>query len=89
MQCSCEVRVKNPLGLHTRPATHIVRLLQNSKSSVFFTYNKTTINAKSIMSILILAAAKNAKIKIQVEGPDAEETLNLLVQAFENQFGEG
>lgn len=83
-----KVRVKNDLGLHTRPATVIVKLLQNCKSNVSFTYKKETINAKSILSILMLAAQKNSQIIITIEGEDAEETMMRLVQAFEEQFGE-
>lgn len=87
-QLVAQVQVKNSMGLHTRPATAIVKLLQGCKSSVMFTYKRETINAKSILSILMLAAKKNSKITIAVEGEDAEETLNKLVAAFENKFGE-
>jgi len=82
------VKVKNDLGLHTRPATVIVKMLQSYKSSVHFTYKKDIINARSIMSILMLALRKNASIQITVEGDDAEETISALVNAFENQFWE-
>lgn len=83
-----KVQVKNKLGLHTRPATVIVKLLQESKSDVFFTHKEETINAKSILSILLLAARKNSKITISVEGDDADKTMEKLLGAFENQFGE-
>lgn len=83
-----KVQVKNRLGLHTRPATTIVKLLQNCKSDVYFTHKRETINAKSILSILMLAARKNSKITIVVEGEDASMTMEKLEQAFENQFGE-
>lgn len=83
-----KVQIKNPLGLHTRPATTIVKLLQNCKSDVFFTHKKATINAKSILSILMLAARKNSKITIVVDGEDANATMDRLVEAFETQFGE-
>jgi phosphocarrier protein HPr len=83
-----KVRVKNELGLHTRPATLIVKLLQGSKSEVLFSYKKETINARSILSILILAAPKNASITIQVKGDDAQATMERLIQNFENGFGE-
>lgn len=83
-----KVRVKNDLGLHTRPATIIVRLLQGCKSEVLFTHKKETINAKSILSILMLAAQKNSLITITVDGEDAYETMERLVGAFEDQFGE-
>jgi phosphocarrier protein HPr len=84
----CNVKVKNRLGLHTRPATTIVKLLQNCKSDVYFTHKQETINAKSILSILMLAARKNSKITILVEGEDANDTMEKLTEAFDNQFGE-
>lgn len=83
-----KVKVKNRLGLHTRPATVIVQLLQNCKSSVTFTYKRETINAKSILSILMLAAKKNSTITIDVEGEDAVQIMEKLVIAFDDQFGE-
>ncbi len=83
-----KVRVKNALGLHARPATVIARLLQNTKSSVLFTYRKETINARSIMSILMLAATKNSLITVVVDGDDAKEIMDRLVQAFDAEFGE-
>jgi phosphocarrier protein HPr len=83
-----KVRVKNALGLHARPATVIVKLLQGSKSSVSFTYKKEMINARSIMSVLMLAATKNSLITITVEGEDAKETMSKLVDIFEMKFGE-
>jgi phosphocarrier protein HPr len=84
----CKVRIKNTLGLHARPATVIVKLLQGTTSNVSFTYRKETINARSIMSILMLAATKNSLITIIVDGDDAETTMQKIVDAFENQFGE-
>lgn len=83
-----KVQVKNLLGLHTRPAAFIVKLLQSSKSDVFFTCKNDTINAKSILSILMLAARRNTKLTITVDGDDAEETMQKLLHAFEINFGE-
>lgn len=88
MKVVCKVKVKNALGLHTRPAAAIVKLLQPRQASVLFTYKNETINARSIMSILMLAAKKNTQITITVEGVDAESTMNQLVQAFDQEFGE-
>jgi phosphocarrier protein len=83
-----KVKIKNALGLHARPATMIAKLLQGSKCSVTFTYRKETVNARSIMSILMLAASKNSSITITAEGEDAEIVVQKLAQAFENKFGE-
>ena len=82
------VRIKNNLGLHTRPATVIVQLLKDVKSEVLFTYKKETVNAKSILSILMLAIQKNATLTITITGQDAAETMDRLVSAFEACFGE-
>lgn len=76
------------MGIHTRPATYIVKTLQGTKADVSFTHRKETINAKSILGILMLAAHKNANITITVEGDDAESAMNLIEQAFECKFGE-
>ena len=88
MKLLSKVKVKNRLGIHTRPATVIVQLLQNCQSQVTFTYKQETINAKSILSILMLAARKNSVITIDVEGEDAEQVMQRLTEAFDNQFGE-
>ncbi len=83
-----KIKVKNSLGLHTRPAASIVKLLQPCKSSVFFTHKNETINARSIMSILMLAARKNSVIEVTIEGEDAEVTMQHLLKAFDMEFGE-
>ena len=88
MKLTQTVKVKNALGIHARPATAIAMLLQKSSSEVFFTYQGETINAKSIMSLLMLAAPKNAQVEIAVDGADAEKIMTSLVEAFNTQFGE-
>lgn len=88
MKLTATVKVKNRLGLHIRPATAIVKLLQSSRSSVFFTCKGQTVNAKSIMSLLVLSAQKNTKINILVEGEDAQGVLEKLIHGFDSLFGE-
>ncbi len=83
-----KVKVKNALGLHARPATAIAKLLQGTSASVSFTYRRETVNARSIMSVLMLAATKNSQITIEVEGKDAEEIMRRLIDAFDKKFGE-
>lgn len=83
-----KVKVKNALGLHARPATVIAKMLQGCKSEVAISYREETVDARSIMSILMLAIKKNTQLTLEVEGEDAEETMEKLVNAFENQFGE-
>ena len=88
-KCETTVKVKNKLGLHVRPASHLVKLLQDFNSKVTLTYKGESVNARSIMSIMILAAPKNAKIHVFIEGKDAEPVMEKLVDAFDTQFGEG
>lgn len=83
-----KIKVKNKLGLHVRPAALIVKILQVSRSKVFFTYNQETVNARSVMSILTLAAKKNASIVVTVDGQDASQTMQALEEAFSKAFGE-
>lgn len=80
--------VQNEMGLHTRPATVIVKMLQHVQSEVFFTWNKNRINAKSIFGILTLAAGKNTLLTVECEGIDAEETMRKLEEGFSRSFGE-
>lgn len=88
MKLTRVLRVKNRLGLHARPATYIAKLLQPCTSSVSFTAGKETINAKSVLGILMLAATKNTQIDVSIEGEDAETVMNLVIDAFESRFGE-
>lgn len=88
MKVSRSVKVKNSMGLHTRPATVIVKMLQNCKSNVHFTCKRETVNAKSLLSILMLAAQRNCRITITAEGIDADVVVEKLVVAFEAEFGE-
>ncbi len=81
-------KVRNKLGLHVRPATQIAKILQKRKAKVTLTYKGQSVNARSIMSIMILAAPKNAQLKIAAEGSDARETLEELLSAFTKKFGE-
>ena len=88
MKLCNQIKVKNRLGLHARPAGLIVRLLQNRASTVSFTYRENTVDARSIMGLLTLGAAHNALINVEVDGEDAQETMVKLIEVFERQFGE-
>ena len=82
------VRVKNPMGLHTRPATHLVRLLYWKKDQVFFSYNENRVSGKSMLGLLQLAAPRNATIDVEVSGPNAQQTLEQVKNAFETGLGD-
>ena len=78
--------VKNDRGLHTRPATEIVKCAASFKSDIIFKYQKLVVNAKSILGILMLAAGRGARIRITATGEDAVEALQALLELAENQF---
>lgn len=83
-----KVKIVNDLGLHTRPATFIARILQNCRSSVTFQLKRDIVNAKSVLSLLMLAAAKNSLITVTIEGEDAQEFMEKVESAFQTGFGE-
>lgn len=60
--------ILNDKGLHTRPATELVKCASSFKSNIALSHQDLTVNAKSLLGILMLAAAKGSKIKIEAEG---------------------
>ncbi len=75
--------VRCPLGLHTRPATDIARVLQKCKSRVTFTYKKRSVNAKSILSLMMLSVPRNGRIHVVLEGEDAKDIKPKLIDVVE------
>lgn len=84
------ILVSNRLGLHARAAAQLVRLAAKFKSSVtlFRADRNVFANAKSILSVLALAAGKGTELSITVDGEDEEAALNEIEVLFANGFGE-
>lgn len=78
--------IRNDRGLHTRPSTEIVKCAVNFKSEIILSYQKKEINAKSLLGILMLAAAKGAKINIKATGIDAEAAVETLIELANKNF---
>ena len=78
--------VMNEKGLHTRPATELVKCTSTFKSNISLTYQDLTVNGKSLLGILMLAASRGSKIKIEAEGEDAENAVKALVDLASNKF---
>ena len=78
--------VINEKGLHTRPSTELVKCASSFKSEITLTYQDLTVNAKSLLGILMLAAAKGSKIQIDAEGDDAADVISALLKLAENKF---
>jgi len=70
--------VKNPEGLHARPAGKLVRILSDTKSTVIINYKGKTVNAKSVLSLLTLGVDPGEEIEVVIEGEDAEKVLKLV-----------
>lgn len=82
------VTVINKLGLHARPSAQLTQLATSFKSEVWLTRNERRINAKSIMGVMMLAAARGAELLLEVDGEDEDEALQCLSDLFASGFGE-
>lgn len=78
--------VVNEKGLHTRPSTELVRCATGFKAQVTLVYQNLTVNAKSLLGILMLAAARGAKIRIEAIGDDAEAAVKSILKLASNKF---
>ena len=84
-----EVEVINKLGLHARASAKLTQLAGQYQSSIWLTRNGKRVNAKSIMGVMMLAAAKGATVGIETDGPDEEAAMNALKDLIANRFDEG
>jgi phosphocarrier protein HPr len=83
------LEIKNELGMHARAATKFVQLANRFKSDVSIEKDGQEVNGKSIMGVLMLAAAKGTRILVKCQGEDAGTALAALVQLVDvEQFGE-
>lgn len=78
--------VKNEKGLHTRPSTELVKCATSFDSQINLFYRNYMVNAKSLLGILMLAAEKGAKIRIEAYGEDAEKAVETLIDLAKNKF---
>lgn len=78
--------ISNDRGLHTRPSTELVKCATYFKSRVYLVYQKQSVNAKSLLGILMLAATRGAKIGVEAEGEDAEEAVQSIITLAKNNF---
>jgi phosphocarrier protein HPr len=84
------VEVTNKLGLHARAAARLVRLASRFKSEIHLSIEgeSRTIDSKSILGILMLAASKGTRLVVSVCGQDEEEASCAIQQLFRERFGE-
>jgi phosphocarrier protein len=83
-----EVQVSNKLGIHARPAAMFVKVASRFKTNIFVEKDGETVNGKSIMGLMMLAAGPGAKLKVHADGTDAAEALTELEALMERKFNE-
>jgi phosphocarrier protein len=83
-----ELTIQNKLGLHARASTKLVKHASRYLSEITITANKKTVAAKSIMSVMLLAASKGTKIILKISGSDEIEAMADIENLINNKFGE-
>jgi phosphocarrier protein len=85
---SRNVTIINRLGLHARAATRLVNCASEYTSKIIVKRGTRSVNGKSIMGILTLAAASGAELTIEVNGADEEQALDAVLTLIGDRFGE-
>ena len=83
-----EVEIVNRLGLHARAAAKVVHLAGRFKSDVKLVKDGDEVDAKSILGLLMLAAAQGEHLHVRCDGEDEEEALQALSELIASRFGE-
>ncbi|OGT20390.1 MAG: phosphocarrier protein HPr [Gallionellales bacterium RIFOXYB12_FULL_54_9] len=84
-----DVLIINKLGLHARASAKLTQTAGKFKCEVMLSRNNRRVNAKSIMGVMMLAAAKGATIGIETIGEDEAEAMEALLTLINDYFGEG
>lgn len=85
---SAKIVIKNPTGLHLRPAGILCKEAMQFKSSVNFKFRNTIANAKSVLSVLGACVKSGDEIEFICEGEDEENALAVMIEAVHNGLGE-
>ncbi len=83
-----ELTIINELGLHARAAALLVKTANRHACEVTLDCEGQSVNGKSIMGVLMLAAAQGTSVKVCCNGPDAQSCLDEVAALFNNKFGE-
>ena len=83
-----EVEIINKLGLHARASARLTQVAGQFKSNVWVSRNGRRVNAKSIMGVMMLAAAQGVKLVIETEGPDENEAMQAVAGLIAGRFEE-
>jgi phosphocarrier protein len=83
-----QIQVINTLGIHARPASMIVQAAIKFKSNIWLIKDGASADAKSIMSVMMLAAAFNSTVTIRATGSDEVDAVNAIIDLFNQKFKE-
>ncbi len=83
-----EVEIINKLGLHARASAKLTQVAGRFQASVWIGRNGRRVNAKSIMGVMMLAAAMGSKVLIETDGPDEEQAMDAVTQLIAAGFEE-
>ena len=81
--------IKNKLGLHARASAKLTQLASQYPCEVWLSRNGRRVNAKSIMGVMMLAAAKGSTISIETSGDQEQEAMGAIQTLIDDFFGEG
>ena len=84
-----DVEISNKLGLHARASAKLTQTAGQFQSVIWLTRNNRRVNAKSIMGVMMLAAAKGSTIHIETDGEDETAAMDALMALINDKFGEG
>ena len=84
-----EIEIVNKLGLHARASAKLTQLAAQFTAEVWIAREGRRVNAKSIMGVMMLAAAKGTFVAIETDGPDETQAMAALVALIGEKFGEG
>jgi phosphocarrier protein len=83
-----EVEIINKLGLHARASAKLTQVAGRFTSNVWISRNGRRVNAKSIMGVMMLAAAKGSTLVVETDGPDEEEAMKAVTRLISSRFEE-
>lgn len=86
---SATVTITNRLGLHARAAAKLVQLANQFRCDITVARGSETVEAKSILGLLLLAAALGSELTIECDGEDEADAVAALVELVSSRFGEG
>ena len=82
------VEIVNKRGLHARASAKFVKMAANYEAEVRVTKDGQTVDARSIMGLMMLAASPGTSVRVVASGPQAEDVIQALTDLFANRFGE-